>query len=338
MDPSTALLNRYLADQSETAFRELVQRHVNLVYGTARRRCGGDEALARDVSQAVFTDLARKASSLPQDVMLAGWLHRHTGCVASKLIRSEQRRRQREHTAFMENQLNPQSAAAESGALWQRMAPVLDAALSRLSSADRDALVLRFLEGREFREVGGALGLSENTARMRVTRALEKLRRVLERRGITSTGTGLGAALGLAVGTQLPVGLGTWLSTTALQAGPAATGWATVSSLLAGWGKAVATVAAVALVSVPLGMLMASHGSGSGKSQDFPADDLPASRTPGTRRKVQIVGAGNVFTPSGAGQPTAAGVEPPQAPAVVELPAVEVDPASANPAEVHIGV
>src|SRR5215469_12994318 len=93
------LLQAYARDHSEPAFQELVSRYVDLVYSTALRRVTGDTLLAEDVTQEVFTDLARKAASLPANVMLGGWLHRHTGFVASSMVRAEQRRLEREKEA-----------------------------------------------------------------------------------------------------------------------------------------------------------------------------------------------------------------------------------------------
>ena len=257
MDPSRALLHRYLTESSETAFRELVERHADLVYRTAWRRAGGDHALARDAAQVVFTDLAQKAGSLPPDMVLAGCLHRHTGFVTAKLIRTEQRRRQREHLAAMENQF----AKTDDEVLWGRMAPVLDEALGQLPAADRDALVLRYLEGRDLREVGGLTGLSENSARMRVSRALEKLRGVLQRRGITSTTMALGAALGWATRSEAPTGLPQALAAAALQAPTVAA----TSGLLAAvaawpwWGKAAGVLATGAVMGVSLQTLTTSR-------------------------------------------------------------------------------
>ena len=68
------LLCRYVKDQAEDAFRELVERHLNFVYSAALRQVNGDAHLARDVTQLVFADLARKAGSLTGRRVLAGWL------------------------------------------------------------------------------------------------------------------------------------------------------------------------------------------------------------------------------------------------------------------------
>ncbi|HXJ58292.1 MAG TPA: sigma factor [Verrucomicrobiae bacterium] len=84
---SQVLLLDYAQSGSETAFGELVSRYLNLVYSVALRRVSGDAHLAEDVAQTVFTDLARKGRSLPPDIMLGGWLHRHTCFVASTVMR-----------------------------------------------------------------------------------------------------------------------------------------------------------------------------------------------------------------------------------------------------------
>src|SRR5215831_9110593 len=174
------LLRRYADDGSEAAFGELVGRYVNLVYSTALRRTGGDAHQAQDVAQIVFTDLARKAGSLPEKVVLAGWLHRATQYAASQLRRSEQRRRAREHEAM--NAFDPDTPTD-----WHWIRPLLDEALDQLGQTDRDALLLRFFEQRSLAEVGRALGSNEDAARKRISRALDKLRAGLVRRGFTTT-------------------------------------------------------------------------------------------------------------------------------------------------------
>ena len=158
---------------SERAFRELVERYVNLVYSAAIRHLE-EPQLAQDVVQTVFTALARKARTLPRDVILGGWLYRHTCFVASQAARTERRRRARERQALEMNALNDQPEPD-----WERLAPFLDQAMQGLGTSDRDAVVLRYFEGRNLRHVGAALGISEEAARKRVTRALEKLRSFL---------------------------------------------------------------------------------------------------------------------------------------------------------------
>jgi RNA polymerase sigma factor (sigma-70 family) len=190
-----------------------------MVYSAALREMNGDGALAEDVSQAVFTELARKAPRLLNHPALAGWLYTTVRHLAANLRRAEQHRQRREEEAQSMNEVPSEDSPNEA---WQRIRPVLDDALHELKEADREALVLRFLEDRTLREVGARLGLNENAARMRVDRALEKLRGLLARRGITSTASGLVAALALGVLTPAPAALAVTIAGTALASGAAA--------------------------------------------------------------------------------------------------------------------
>ncbi len=188
MHDDAQLLRQYVETGSEPAFRELVERHLPMVNATARRMVNGDGHLAQDVTQLVFTDLVRKAATLPTDVVLGGWLHRHTCYTALKAIRTESRRRTRERTAMELTAVNDSTGA---DAYWAQLAPVLDDALNRLDASDRDALVLRFLQQQDLRSIGRTLGTSEDTAQKRVSRALEKLRSILSRRGLALTSSAL---------------------------------------------------------------------------------------------------------------------------------------------------
>ena len=212
MSNDTELLRQYLEGHSESAFSELVHRHLNVVYSAGLRETGGDTALAEDLSQAVFTELARKAPRLLNHPSLAGWLYTAVRHTAANQRRAEQQRRKREDEAHTMNELLSDDSPAES---WQRLRPVLDAALHDLKESDRTAIVLRFLEDRSLRDVGAEIGLTENAARMRVDRALEKLRGQLARRGVTSTASGLAAALMVGVCTQAPTALGASITTAA---------------------------------------------------------------------------------------------------------------------------
>ncbi|MBN9690045.1 MAG: sigma-70 family RNA polymerase sigma factor [Verrucomicrobia bacterium] len=182
------LLQEFAERRSESAFADLVRRHLNLVYSAALRRCGGQTGLAEETCQLVFVDLAQQAKRLRAGAPLAGWLYQHACFVASNLVRAESRRQLRERTA-----MHLQTLADETD--WSRLAPVLDDVLLELPPADRDPLVLRFLDQQPYAEVGQRLGLTEGAARMRVERALDKLRAKLAQRGVTSTASALALAL-----------------------------------------------------------------------------------------------------------------------------------------------
>ena len=186
------LLIRFSQDRSNEAFAELVSRHLNFVYSNALRQVAGDTHLAEDVAQSVFADLARKAKEISKCPVLARWLYTSTHHAAAKAVRSEQRRRARETIAQAMHDISNDPANDTD---WARIRPWLDEALRSLNRRDRDAILLRFFETRSFAAIGTRLGLNENAARMRVDRALEKLRTNLCRRGMTSTTVAIAAVL-----------------------------------------------------------------------------------------------------------------------------------------------
>jgi RNA polymerase sigma factor (sigma-70 family) len=184
-----ALLHEYIERRSESAFEMLVRRHIDMVYSVALRQLR-DAHLAEDVTQAVFILLARKAPRLSSSVVIAGWLHRTAWLVARRAWRDEARRQRREREVADMND------TVSTDELWARLAPQLDGALGQIDDADRNVIVLRFLEQRSFRDVAEALGVSEEAAKKRSARALEKLRVVMVRRGIAASIVGLTAATG----------------------------------------------------------------------------------------------------------------------------------------------
>lgn len=205
MVTDSELIRRYVGEKSEAAFAELVQRHLDLVYSAALRRLAGDTHAAADGTQLVFTALARQSAALTRGVVLPGWLYATTRNVAVDFIRTEQRRRAREQEAHtMQETISPSEPTGD----WEQLRPLLDAAMDELGNADREAVLLRFFAKRPFTEIGAALRVSEDAARMRVERALEKLRAVLARRGATSTSAVLAVALSSEVVVAAPVGLG----------------------------------------------------------------------------------------------------------------------------------
>ncbi len=222
------LLRQYAEGGSETAFRELVDRHVNLVHSAAMRIVNGDLQMARDIAQAVFTDLARKAGALcdlPQkQETLSGWLYTATRFAAMKAVRAEQTRRAREEEAHKMNELT-----AETAPDWSELRPILDDAMGELAAADREALLLRVFEGKELRAVGEQLGLSEEAARKRISRALDKLRVVLARRGFTTSSAALSVVIAAHGIEAAPAGLSAALASGALATAASAVAGTAVS-------------------------------------------------------------------------------------------------------------
>src|SRR6478736_2691992 len=177
-----ALVRAYAAEQSEAAFATLVSRYVGLVHSAALRQLT-DSHLAQDVTQAVFIILARKAGSLSTDTVLSGWLYQTTRFACADVLKRQLRRQRREQEAYMDASIE-QTAHDPA---WLQLSPVLDEAMARLRDRDRDALVLRFFENKSMKDVATSLQLDERAAQKRVQRALEKLRGLFARRGVTSS-------------------------------------------------------------------------------------------------------------------------------------------------------
>lgn len=179
------LLAAYRDAGSEQAFADLIHHYANLVFSVAKRRLG-ESTLAEDVTQIVFTRLAKSPPRVGSDAELVAWLHRTTVHAAIDCWRSETRRRNREQHAVV-----MQPTSNEDARVWEDLSPHLDKALDKLSDADRQAVLLRFFERQPMREIGRALGVSEDAAKMRVSRALDRLREQLGYFGVTCTAVSL---------------------------------------------------------------------------------------------------------------------------------------------------
>ena len=182
-----ALLREYVEHDSEEAFATLVTRHVNKVYSVALRHTRNPHQ-AEEITHAVFVILAQKSRRLNKRVVLSGWLCQTARLTSVTFVRSEIRRARRQQEALMQTPSNETQ-------VWPQIAPLLDAAMAGLSATDHDAVVLRFFDGKSMKEIGAALGASEDAAKMRVGRAVEKLRLFFTRRGIAFPAAALTAAI-----------------------------------------------------------------------------------------------------------------------------------------------
>jgi uncharacterized protein (TIGR03435 family) len=245
----SVLLREYVEQSSDAAFATLVTRHINKVYSVALRHTRNPGS-AEEITQAVFVILARKSRHLGKRVILSGWLYQTARLTAVTHIRAEIRRVRREQEAYMQTSLNETDPD-----VWPQIAPLLDAAMAGLSETERQAIVLRFFDGKSMKEVGAALGASEDAVKMRVNRAVEKLRRFFSRRGIVVPAAALTAVISAHSVQAAPVTLVRVVTATAVAKGAAAT----TSTLLKGalkimaWTKAKTAIVAGAWVLLAVG-------------------------------------------------------------------------------------
>jgi RNA polymerase sigma factor (sigma-70 family) len=251
------LLQEYAGGNSEEAFATLVSRHINLVYSAAFRHVGNPHQ-AEEITQAVFVILARKAPRLNRATVLSGWLYQTARLTAANFLRTENRRRHREQEAHMQSTANQPEPE-----LWKQIGPVLDEAMAQLSETDRNAIVLRFFEDKPLKEVGAALGTTDDAAKMRVNRAIEKMRAFFLKRGVTLSSAGLAASICENSVQAAPVGLA---ASVALGVGKSAVLAASTSTLATGTLKLMAWsklniaigVAAVAIMAVEWNQISAA--------------------------------------------------------------------------------
>jgi RNA polymerase sigma factor (sigma-70 family) len=270
MTDDLELLSDYAANGSDAAFQTLVERYIGLVHGAALRQVRNPH-LAEEITQAVFLVLARKAGFLRSGTILAGWLFRTTRFLAARAIRDERRRHHREQEAA---QMEPEISSPAT--LWDEVAPSLDEALAHLGEADRLALLLRFFQQMELKEVGRLLGSSENAAAKRVSRALDKLRTFFARRGAVLSSAALVSVLIENAAHAAPAGLST--STVAVITANTGTTSTLVFVKLAMksilytkiWTVGVSTVAILAVVGV--GTLLAQKDPGREKALILPTE------------------------------------------------------------------
>ena len=243
------LVREYVLSHSEEAFTALVTRHINLVYSVALRRVGNPHQ-AEEICQAVFIILARKAGSLSQRTVLSGWLYETARLTAANYVRGEIRRAHREQDAQMQSIVEPSEPDA-----WAQVAPMLDQAMAHLNVQDRNAVVLRFFESKSFQEVGASLGSSEDAAKMRVNRAVEKLRKFFLRRGVALSAAALCGAVSAHSIQAAPIGLAASASAAALSG---TTSSASIIALIKTTIKIMTWTKAKTTIAIGAGLLLAA--------------------------------------------------------------------------------
>ncbi|HWQ90054.1 MAG TPA: sigma-70 family RNA polymerase sigma factor [Clostridia bacterium] len=258
------LLARYTRQHAEDAFAEIVRRHLDLVFSAALRQVRSPQ-LAEEVAQSAFTDLARQAHRLAPGTVLTAWLYQVTRRTAIDVVRREARRQLREHTAY---ELTAMNTAALSGqnpmepdADWTHIEPLLDEAMEALGEPDRAAVLLRYFENKSLREVGQILGTNEDAARKRVSRAVERLREFLAKRGVAAGASGLVIVISANAVQAAPAGLAATISTFAMLGGTALLNAATATKAIAMTVLQKAILTATIAAAVGTGIYQARQAS-----------------------------------------------------------------------------
>ena len=270
MTDDMELVREYARHGSEEAFATLVSRHINLVYSVALRRLH-DTHFAEEVTQAAFIILARKAGSLNAKTILSAWLCRtaqYAAADASKMQRRRERREQEMHMESVLNQTEPESSP------WTDIAPLLDIAMAQLGEKDHSAIVLRFFEGKDLKQVGAALGVSENAAKTRVSRATEKLRKFFIKRGITLSAATIGGVVSANSIQAAPIWLATSVTAAAVKGTAVTTSTLTLIKTtlkIMAWTKlkTAVVVGAIAIMAAGTATVTIRHAKALAKSSLF---------------------------------------------------------------------
>ena len=280
MSDDMMLVREFAANQSEPAFAALVERHSGLVYSAALRQVG-DAHLAEEITQAVFIILARKAASLGTKTILSAWLYRTTHYAAADALRARRRRQAREQEAHTQSILNQPDTDA-----WAQLAPLLDDALAELGETDRTALVLRFFENKTAREIAGALRMEEGAAQKRVARALEKLRALFVKRGVTLAATVIAGAVAANSVQAAPAGLAVTVTAAAAKGAAVTT---SITAIVKGTLKIMTYAKLKLAIGITAGILLAGGAVTVAVSQTGSGDKPTAQDIAGKSRDAYAV-------------------------------------------------
>ena len=252
---ASKLLSDFLSEgRSEAAFRRLTEQLGKLVFSSALRRTG-EPSLAEEVTQNVFTSLAKNAAALNDHPALLAWIFKTTQFESSKALRAERRRRRKVDAlaAATESERHQQAMNPNpDDEPWRDAVPHLDASLDRLGEKDRQVVLQRFYQGMTFAEIASQNGISEGASKMRVKRTLEKLSQLLASRGIGISGAVIATSLSTELAKAAPINSAAQLAAGALSTTAASTAAAQTLGIMSTVKTVSATAAAlVALAAIP---------------------------------------------------------------------------------------
>jgi RNA polymerase sigma factor (sigma-70 family) len=221
------LLERFAVRQDQDAFELLVWRHSRMVLGVCRRLLG-DEHEAEDAFQAAFLILAKKATRISRREAVGSWLYRVAYRVALQARASAVKRAAREQplegVPVRSGESDPCALAAE-----RELRGAIDEEIDRLPKKYRSVFVLRCLAGKSGEETAQELGCPVGTVESRLTRAREKLRAQLNRKGFAVPSVAIVAGLS---GEAMAVGVsGQWVNEVVKSAALVATGRAAAGAI-----------------------------------------------------------------------------------------------------------
>jgi RNA polymerase sigma factor (sigma-70 family) len=290
------LLVQYARSGSQAAFAALVGRHAPWVYAAAVRMLRGDRHLAEDVAQAVFIVLSRKSSALVASrAALGPWLLSVTRYTAATALRAASRRANHERRAAQARPEAVGGAEADGGeeASWRWLEPLLDRLVDRLAATDRRAVVLRFYEQKTFAQLAAELGSTEEAARKRVARAIDRLRAMIERAGVTVAAAALATSMAQHTSAAAADPVIAGVISRAVEAAGSTAGAVVISAPTAAQAlaKGAMTMMTLAKLKVAAGLVAAvcltgagawaaASGWGSGATPADPGGDIVANSSP----------------------------------------------------------
>ncbi|HXJ32885.1 MAG TPA: sigma-70 family RNA polymerase sigma factor [Candidatus Eisenbacteria bacterium] len=197
-DPEEAPLVARLRGGDAAAFEALVRAHGGRLLAVARRMMGGNEADARDVVQDALLQAHRAIASFNGTSRLSTWLHRIVVNAALMKLRSR-RRRPEESIDDLLPRFDDDGHRLEASSEWatpgeeaaqrRETRAMVRRLIDRLPESYRTVLLMRDIEDLDTEEVAEALGITANAVNVRLHRARQALKALVERElGVGRTG------------------------------------------------------------------------------------------------------------------------------------------------------